>query len=55
MITSAVITEGDGADVSQFPSLVKVTTQNGFSIKEMSADKAYSSRDNLETVAGVGG
>lgn len=55
VIASAEITDGDGADVSQFPSLVKVTAQNGFNIKEMSADKAYSSRDNLEAVADVGG
>ena len=55
VITSAVITDGDGADVSQFPSLVNATAQNGFIIKEMSADKAYSSRENLEAVAGVGG
>jgi len=55
VITSAVITDGDSVDSPKFAPLVKVTTQNGFNIKEMSADKAYSSRENLEAVAGVGG
>jgi len=55
VITSAEITDGDGADSPQFSPLVKTTAENCFNIKEMTADKAYSSRDNLETVAQVGG
>jgi transposase len=55
VVTSAVITEGDSADSPQFAPLVMATAQNGFNIKEMTADKAYSSRDNLEAVAKVGG
>lgn len=55
VITSAEITDGDGADSPQFVPLVKTTAQNGFNIREMTADKAYSSRDNLEAVAQVGG
>lgn len=55
VITSAEITDGDGADSPQFAPLVRTTAQNGFNIKEMTADKAYSSRDNLEAVAQVGG
>lgn len=55
VITCAEITDGDGADSPQFAPLVMTTAQNGFNIKEMVADKAYSSRENLEAVAQVGG
>jgi transposase len=55
VITGVEITDGDGADSPEFRPLVKVTVQNGFNIKEMTADKAYSSRDNLEAVGEVGG
>lgn len=55
VITSAEITDGDSADSPQFVPLVMATTQNGFNIKEMTADKAYSSRDNFEAVGQVGG
>ncbi len=55
VITSAEITDGDSADSPQFAPLVTATAQNGFNIREMTADKAYSSRDNLEAVAQVGG
>ncbi len=43
------------ADSPQFVPLVQDTAQNGFTIKEMVADKAYSSRENLEAVGQVGG
>lgn len=55
IITGVEVTDGYGADSPQFKPLVDVTTQNGFKIKEMTADKAYSSRKNLESVAEVGG
>lgn len=55
IITSVEITDGDSADSPQFAPLVKVTADNGFTIQEMTADKAYSSRNNMEAVAEVGG
>jgi len=55
VICSAEITNETGADCSQFEPLVKATTENGFSIKEMTADKAYSSRKNLTLIDELGG
>ncbi|VVC00791.1 Transposase DDE domain protein [uncultured archaeon] len=54
IITSVEITDKNVADTKLFPTLVRKTGEN-FKIKEVSADKAYSSRDNLETVQGIGG
>ena len=53
-ITSAKITEEHSADSPQFAELVKQTAEN-FEIKEVLADKGYSSRENYETVADIGG
>jgi len=50
IICSAEVTHKDGADTVQFKPLVQQVADNGFSIDEISADKAYSSRSNLETV-----
>ncbi|MBU3907483.1 MAG: IS5 family transposase [Nanoarchaeota archaeon] len=47
IITSVEITEGKANDSPMFNPLLKDTAQN-FNVKEISADKAYSSRDNLE-------
>ncbi|MBN2517447.1 MAG: transposase [Candidatus Altiarchaeota archaeon] len=55
VITSAGITEEYGADCPQFEPLVKATHENGFSLKEVSADKGYVSRDNLALVDELGG
>lgn len=57
-IVSAVeITRGYGSDTSdsrQFPGLLQTTAAN-FDVKEVSADKAYLSKDNLAAVVAVGG
>ncbi len=55
VITACEITEEGGADSPQFAPLVATTTQAGFTMREVSADKAYSSRDNYQTVKDVGG
>lgn len=54
IITGVNITEGHESDCPQFSGLVNTTARN-FTINEVSADKAYSSRENIETVASVGG
>jgi transposase len=55
-IVTAVIIEGQNAhDSPMFKPLVETTVANGFTIKDVPADKAYLSRDNLELVAGLGG
>jgi transposase len=54
IITAIEITPGYYADSPQFDKLVKITAKT-FEIREVSADKAYSSRKNLQTVAELGG
>ena len=54
IITSVNITSKRKADSPQFEALLKKTNEN-FTIKEVSADKAYSSRKNLELVSEMGG
>jgi len=54
IVASVAVTDCNGADITQFPALV-ANTAKGFTIEEVSADKAYSSRDNLEFVADFGG
>lgn len=53
IITDVVITEENAADTKQFKALVRNTAKN-FNVVEVSADKAYSGRENLEIVKGVG-
>lgn len=48
-ITSLEVTIGSGADSPEFPRLVSNTAQH-FDLEQVSADKAYSSRANLELV-----
>lgn len=55
IITGVEITEGTGADSLQFIPLSQRTHENGFRIEEMSADKAYSSRDNTGFIDQLGG
>ncbi len=43
-----------GGDSPQFIPLVKATHDAGFTIREVSGDKAYLSRDNLDGVADMG-
>ena len=54
IITQAIITGENGGDSPQFKPLVEKTAEN-FNIREISADMAYSSRNNLEVVGELGG
>jgi transposase len=54
VVTSVEATPTQTADAPQFAPLVNATART-FSINEVSADKAYSSRHNLRTVQAVGG
>jgi len=54
IVTDAIVTQGNGADSPQFVSLVSGTAE-GFTIAELSADMAYSSKRNHEIVKEVGG
>ena len=54
IVTSVEVTPTETADAPQFAGLVQ-TTAHTFPIREVSADKAYSSRKNLQTVNAVGG
>lgn len=53
VVTSCEITEKYANDSPQFPVLVSDTAKN-FNLREVSGDKAYSSRDNLKLVKGYG-
>lgn len=53
IITSVEVTEGRGADSPQLTPLLKETSEN-FDLKEVSCDRAYSSRKNLELIKGLG-
>ncbi len=54
IVTSVEATPTETADAPQFNKLVNATAQR-FSINEVSADKAYSSRNNLRAVQAVNG
>jgi len=54
IVTSVVITDGHGSDSPQFQPLIEKTAE-GFTIREVSADMAYSSRDNLRVTDEIGG
>lgn len=54
IVTAVEILDRDAADCPQFKPLVETTAAN-FTVKEVSADKAYLSHDNLELVDGLGG
>jgi transposase len=53
IITSVEITEGHANDSPQLSSLVRQTARN-FEVKEVSCDRAYSSRKNLKLIADEG-
>ena len=55
VITGVEITEGNGADSPHFISLLNEAARNGFTMEEVSADKAYNSADNYNAVQAVGG
>ncbi len=54
IIAAVSITAGNSNDSPQFSPLIRQTA-NGFTIGEVTADLAYSSRKNLEVVTEVGG
>lgn len=54
VVAAVAITDSNGGDSPQFGPLVKKTAE-GFKINEVSADLAYSSRNNLQLVANEGG
>lgn len=54
IVTGVEVTEGTAGDSTQFRGLVTRTADN-FRINEVSADMAYSSRDNLYLVEDTGG
>ena len=54
IVAAVAITDENGADSPEFGPLVKKTA-TGFTIDEVSADLAYSSRANLQTVENLGG
>ena len=41
--------------IKQFIPLVEEVANNGFTVEEVSADKAYSSRENLDCIDKLGG
>jgi len=53
IVTHIIVTDGRTADSPQFPELVIETAKN-FRIKEVSADKGYSGRENHDVAASVG-
>jgi transposase len=55
VVTAVRILDKDSADSPQFTPLVKETAGGGFTVEEVSADKAYASVENFETVAECGG
>lgn len=54
VVTAVEILDKDAADCPQFKALAE-TTARSFTVKEVSADKAYLSHDNLEQVEALGG
>lgn len=54
IVTDAIVTDGKAADAPHFKPLI-LNTAEIFSIGEVSADAAYSSRDNHDVVGEVGG
>jgi transposase len=53
VVTAVEIHGPDAGDAPQFPALLGATARN-FSVREASADKAYSSLDNLQAAVDVG-
>lgn len=55
VITGVEITDENGSDSPQFMPLIRTTANNGFEVLEVSADKAYNSVANYNTVKEIGG
>jgi transposase len=54
VIASARITDENASDYPQFEPMVMEAHQNGFDIREIPADKGYSSRANYEIAESIG-
>jgi len=54
VVTAVEVTEGTVNDCPELPGLVKTTAANGFSMAEVSADKAYLSHANLAAITATG-
>ncbi|MGI0141928.1 MAG: transposase [Candidatus Micrarchaeales archaeon] len=54
IITAVEVNEAYSSDTTQFIPLVKMTSENGFNIEEVSADLAYSTHANLDAVKEIG-
>lgn len=54
IVTAVEILDRDAADCPRLPDLLKTTAEH-FTVKEVPADKAYLSRENLELVNALGG
>ena len=54
IITAVEVTANESADAPHFPPFVETTAKH-FTIRDISADKAYLSRKNLRAVEAVGG
>jgi transposase len=53
-IPAVVVTSGTSADCLQFSTLVQTVARAGFTLREICADKAYLSRENLEMAKTLG-
>lgn len=54
VVSAIEITDEHGADCPQFSPLVQTTHAGGFNMQEVSADKAYPSRENYDKLAEIG-
>lgn len=54
-VVTGVEIDVEGGDSPHFIPLVKATHELGFTMKEVSGDKGYLSRENLDAVADIGG
>lgn len=54
VITTLTVTEGHENDCPQFTTLLSATKAKGFDMREVSADKAYLSNENLAAIEATG-
>ena len=54
VIVSVSVTPGNQADISEAPKLLKILRDNKFLVKEVSADKAYSSKRVRQLIESMG-
>lgn len=52
VVTSAIVS--DAGDAPMLPALLDATTANGFNVEEVSADKGYLSKANVEKIVDAG-